>query len=165
MTERNGTAPSSSFVVNGRNYKRGYYLADGGYPNWSTFVKAYSYPTETKEKRFKKLQEPARKDVERAFGSLKARCGILNRPLRSKFTRRIEKVVYTCIILHNMLVKEDGRAICLVHIIDQPVNLVFDESVLAELRDEDMCARLRFDLTEHVANQDLPHLNDPEEAD
>jgi hypothetical protein len=62
-----------------------------------------------------------------------------------------------------MLIKEDGRAICPVHIMDEPVNPEFDVSVLAELRNEEMCSRLRFDLTEHVANQYLPHLNDPEE--
>jgi len=68
LTERNGTAANSSFTLNGRFYKRGYYLTDGIYPKWSTFVKAYPYPTDPKEKKFKKLQEGARKDVERAFG-------------------------------------------------------------------------------------------------
>jgi hypothetical protein len=39
----------------------------------STLVKAYPYPTDPKEKKFKKLQESARKDVERAFGRLKGK--------------------------------------------------------------------------------------------
>ena len=68
-----GTAPSSPFYVNGRHYRRGFYLVDGIYPSWSVFVKAPSFPVEAKEKAFKKLQESARKDVERAFGVLKGR--------------------------------------------------------------------------------------------
>ncbi|KAJ0832132.1 putative protein kinase RLK-Pelle-WAK family [Helianthus annuus] len=68
-----GTAPSSPFYVNGRHYRRGFFLVDGIYPSWSVFVKAPSFPVEPKEIVFKKLQESARKDVERAFGVLKGR--------------------------------------------------------------------------------------------
>ena len=159
LRERNQTAPPSSFAVNGRNYKRGYYLADGGYPSWSVFVKAYKFPVDPKEVKFKRLQEAARKDVERAFGVLKCRWGILNRPLRPKMKARISKIVYTCIILHNMLIKEDGHAISPVHIIDQPIEPQFDEDALMELRDEEVNSRLRFDLTEHVWPQYLDYLD------
>jgi hypothetical protein len=78
---------------------------------------------------------------------------------------RIAKIVYTCIILHNMFLKEGGRAICPVHIIDQPVNPVVDDSVLPELRDEEMHYRLRYDLTEHVGAQDLPYLDEADDSD
>jgi hypothetical protein len=56
LTERNGTAPKSPFIVNGHTYKRGYYLTDGIYPTWHTFVKAFKYPTDPKEKKFKKVK-------------------------------------------------------------------------------------------------------------
>ena len=100
LAERNGTAPNSSFSVNGRFYKRGYYLTDGIYPTYSTFVKAYKHPNDPKEKRFKKLQESARKDVERAFGRLKAKWMILSRPLRAMSVEKIRHIVNTCIILY-----------------------------------------------------------------
>nr|XP_043639516.1 uncharacterized protein LOC122610605 [Erigeron canadensis] len=139
---RNGTAPDSSFRVNGRDYKRGYYLSDGIYNKWSTLVKAYPYPTDPKEKRFKKLQEAARKDVERAFGVLKGKWKILQRPLRPQTKDKIGKYVHTCIILHNMIIKRDEKAISPVHIMDPLVQPVFDESVYAELIDEEVHHRL-----------------------
>ena len=160
VTERNGTAPNSSFYLGERLYKRRYYLTDGIYPKYSTFVKAYPYPTDPKEKRFKKLQESARKDVERAFGRLKGKWMILSRPLRAMSVEKIRQLVYTCIILCNMILKDDGLALSPVHIMDPPVTPVYDDSALHELLDEDIHNRLRYDLTEHVAAQNLPHLDD-----
>nr|GEZ64894.1 hypothetical protein [Tanacetum cinerariifolium] len=64
------TAPKAPFVVNGRTYKQGYYLADGIYPTWSTFVKTFSIARDEKTLKFKRVQESARKDIERPFGVL-----------------------------------------------------------------------------------------------
>nr|XP_043609668.1 uncharacterized protein LOC122581503 [Erigeron canadensis] len=103
VTARNGTAPDSSFHVNGRYYKRGYYLSDGIYNK-----------------------------------------------------RRPEKMSSELLVSS----KRDGRAISPVHIMDPPVQPVFDESVYAELIDEEVHHRLRYDLTEHVWAQDLAYLDD-----
>jgi hypothetical protein len=50
---------------------------DGIYPEWSAFVKAISYLTDRKKQYFVKVQESARKDIERAFGVLQARWGLI----------------------------------------------------------------------------------------
>ena len=68
----NDHAPSVNYIINGHEYKMGYYLADGIYPNWSTFVKTIPCPQGLKKKHFVKAQGSARKDVERAFGVLQA---------------------------------------------------------------------------------------------
>nr|GEX32273.1 hypothetical protein [Tanacetum cinerariifolium] len=61
------------YVVNGFEYRNGYYLADGIYPEWASFVKSFTVATDLKHAYFKQRQESARKDVERAFGVLQGR--------------------------------------------------------------------------------------------
>nr|XP_043616896.1 uncharacterized protein LOC122588765 [Erigeron canadensis] len=133
-TERNGTTPDSSFVVNGRQYKHG--------------------------EKIQEITRGERKDVERAFGVLKGKWKILRRPLRPLIKEKIGQYVYAACILHNMVIKGDGRAISPVHIMDKPVQPVWDDTFYAELLNEDIHHRLRYDLTEHVWAQDLGHLDD-----
>ncbi|GJY65427.1 ALP1-like protein isoform X1 [Tanacetum coccineum] len=63
------TAPKVPVVVNGHTYRKSYYLADGIFPAWSTFVKTFSVAKDEKTMKFKRVQEAARKDIERAFES------------------------------------------------------------------------------------------------
>nr|GEU40277.1 hypothetical protein [Tanacetum cinerariifolium] len=58
-----------------------------------------------------KKQEAARKDVERAFGVLKKKWAILANPARPLKKERILNMMYTCIILHNMIRKDKEKAI------------------------------------------------------
>nr|XP_043633617.1 uncharacterized protein LOC122604817 [Erigeron canadensis] len=62
---------------NGEQFTKGYYLVDGIYPEWSTLVKSFKCPMDPKTLKFKRYQEAARKDVERAFGVLQGRFHIL----------------------------------------------------------------------------------------
>ncbi|KAF3444889.1 hypothetical protein FNV43_RR14582 [Rhamnella rubrinervis] len=75
-----GRAPLANYSINGHDYTMGYYLADGIYPPWSTFVKTIPYPQSNKHKQFAAAQESARKDVERAFGVLQAQFAIVRGP-------------------------------------------------------------------------------------
>ena len=65
------------YSINGHDYTMGYYLVDGIYPQWSTFVKTISAPLEVKKKHFARVQEECRKDVECAFGIVQARFSIV----------------------------------------------------------------------------------------
>ncbi|XP_042397602.1 uncharacterized protein LOC121987967 [Zingiber officinale] len=62
-----GNMSEINFTVNDTAYTKGYYLTDGIYPKWVTFVKAFPCPEDPKRKLFKERQESARKDVEPAF--------------------------------------------------------------------------------------------------
>jgi len=50
-----------------------YYLTDGIYPSYQTFVKSIRLLQSEPDKLFAKHQEGCRKDIERAFGVLQAR--------------------------------------------------------------------------------------------
>ena len=60
-------APPCNYTVNGHAYNMGYYLADGIYPQWTTFVKIISDPHGIKQIQFATMQETSRKNMERAF--------------------------------------------------------------------------------------------------
>ena len=65
-----GRAPHVNYNINGNNYNIEYYLTDGIYPEWTTFVKTFPRSQGEKRKLFSNYQEGQRKDVERAFGVL-----------------------------------------------------------------------------------------------
>ncbi|XP_074327883.1 uncharacterized protein LOC141665800 [Apium graveolens] len=102
-----GNSPTVVFHVNGKRYNNAYYLADGIYPRYSTFVKTISNPTTQSQKLFAKKQEAYRKDVERCFGILQSQWAILRHgaPMHKRSTLR--SIMMTCIILHNMIVEDE----------------------------------------------------------
>ncbi|XP_042035210.1 uncharacterized protein LOC121781551 [Salvia splendens] len=86
-----------------------YYLADSIYPRWPVFLKTISCPTDARRELFAARQESARKDVERGFSVLQARWAIVKGPARSWYMHHIANVMYACIILHNMIIHDEGR--------------------------------------------------------
>ncbi|CAL9001317.1 unnamed protein product, partial [Prunus brigantina] len=60
-----GEAPKITYEINNIVYQTGYYLADGIYPRWTTFVKSIPHPRTQKQKLFATYQESYGKDVER----------------------------------------------------------------------------------------------------
>jgi hypothetical protein len=77
-----GEAPRVQFTVNGNQYNTGYYLADGIYPEWKTFVKTIQLSQTDEDILYAARQEEERKDVERAFGVLQSHFNIVCRPAR-----------------------------------------------------------------------------------
>uniref|UniRef100_A0A0D3B2N9 DDE Tnp4 domain-containing protein n=1 Tax=Brassica oleracea var. oleracea TaxID=109376 RepID=A0A0D3B2N9_BRAOL len=107
-----GRAPKVKFKVNNHTYRMAYYLTDGIYPNWATFIKSIPLPQGPKAEKFAEKQESARKDVERAFGVLQSRFAIVKNPALLWDKEKIGKIMRTCVILHNMIVENerDGYA-------------------------------------------------------
>ncbi|KAA1118879.1 hypothetical protein PGT21_050279 [Puccinia graminis f. sp. tritici] len=103
----NGEAPEVRYTINGNTYTQGYYLADGIYPDWSTLIKTISAPQGLEKRHFSKMQEACRKDVERAFGVLQARFGIIAQPGRGWKHANMQKIMTTCVILHNMIINDE----------------------------------------------------------
>ncbi|WVZ77256.1 hypothetical protein U9M48_025143 [Paspalum notatum var. saurae] len=106
--ERGRSSPVD-FKVNGNTYNMGYYLADGIYSEWLAFVKTIRHPMEAKTQHFSKMQDSACKDIERAFGVLRARFAIVRGLAYGWHPKQIKEIMMCCIIFHNMIVEDEGE--------------------------------------------------------
>ncbi|CAA7027587.1 unnamed protein product [Microthlaspi erraticum] len=105
--DEQGNAPKVNSFVNQRPYDMAYYLADGIYPAYPTFVKTVRLPQSEPDKLFAKYHEGYRKDIERVFGVLQARFQIIREPARMWDIADLQIIMRTCIILHNMIVEDE----------------------------------------------------------
>ncbi|GKC57299.1 ALP1-like protein isoform X1 [Tanacetum coccineum] len=161
-------APVVPFEVNGVTFEKGYYLADGIYPQWAAFVKSFTVARDERNAVFKRRQESARKDVERAFGVLQGRWHIIAQPARAWTVNKLRRIMYTCIILHNMILKNQKFALSDIGdtYICPRANLArtwierceAQRKQAKELCDKQTHAKLQRNLIEHVWQQHL--LND-----
>ncbi|XP_022030258.1 uncharacterized protein LOC110931160 [Helianthus annuus] len=122
-----GTIPKAGFHANGNDYEHGYYLADGIYPEYSIIVKTFSETFDEKRKN----------------------------PCRMWHKDKIRMAMYACIILHNMIIEDDGKAICQNYIPEDLVELpqATTEERLANaqlLRSREIHNTLKADLVEHA---------------
>lgn len=157
-----GEAPVVNFTMNGHEYHYGYYLADGIYPSWPVFMKGVTLPQSEKHRVFTAAQSAWRKDVECAFGVLKARFNILAVPGRSYSRRTLGLIMRACVILHNMII-DDERGTNLDNIYETvasnvgpaihhhaPPSLAARIQMDTEMRESPMYTQLQHDLIEHV---------------
>ncbi|CAL9018669.1 unnamed protein product, partial [Prunus brigantina] len=102
-----GEAPNITYEINNTVYQNGYYLVDGIYPRWTTFVKSILHSRFEKQKLYAAYQEGYRKDVERCFGILQAWWAIIRGAARLFDEEVLRSIMMTCIILHNMIVEDE----------------------------------------------------------
>jgi hypothetical protein len=148
------------FMVNGNSYDMGYFLADGIYPEWPAFVKTIRNPVSQKKSFFAAAQASTRKDIDRAFRVLQARCAVVQGPAYGWDRDQISNIMITCIILHNMIV-EDERELATDRNFDNIGDLVDPSSSsnrvrnnfvqrLHKLKNKTKHQQLQHDLTEHL---------------
>ena len=159
-----GTAPQVNYSVNGHDYTMGYYLADGIYPQWATLIQSISHPTGNKRQYFAKAQEAARKMVERAFGVLQSRFAIVRGPARFWDPETLSKIMRACVIMHNMIVEDEGFVVDHNERFDyggenvEPAHghahRTLEEFIEAhkKIRDKETHVQLKEDLIEHLWN-------------
>ncbi|XP_010477729.2 PREDICTED: uncharacterized protein LOC104756779 [Camelina sativa] len=164
-----GRAPRVRYFVNGRQYNMAYYLTDGIYPKWATFIQSITLPRGRKAKLFAQWQEGCRKDVERAFGVLQARFAIVKNPALFWDKGKIGKIMRASIILHNMIVEDErhdhnfydptefhhregsgSSQVDLSYSTDTPTNLHNMMVTRNDVHDTEMHDLLQKDLIEHI---------------
>ncbi|GJV05686.1 nucleotide-binding alpha-beta plait domain-containing protein [Tanacetum coccineum] len=153
-------APVVPYVVNGVQYRNGYYLADGIYPEWASFVKSFTVATDPKHTYFKQRQESARKDVERAFGVLQGRWGLIQQPARAYEVNTLRRIMYAGIIMHNMILEDQNMSVVdWKHVYSNPARSLqtvwidrcqTQRRKAKELRDKDTHISLQQNLMNHI---------------
>ncbi|GJW19751.1 ALP1-like protein [Tanacetum coccineum] len=108
---------------------------------------------------YKTKHEAAKKDVKRAFGVLKQKWKLIKYPARGLTQSRLSDIMYTCIILHNMIIHDNGNAISPdifpkeQHLDDDPVRTHAESmQVTQEIIDRMGHLSLKADLVEHIWN-------------
>ncbi|GKB09152.1 ALP1-like protein isoform X1 [Tanacetum coccineum] len=156
--------PVASFECNGVTFEKWYYLADDIYPQWASFVKSFTVASSEKNVLYKRKQEGARKDIERAFGVLQGRWRIISQPARAWTINKLRRVMHTCIILHNMILEDQKYALTE---FDEESYICPQPNILRtwvercdirrkkdkELRDKNTHAKLQRNIIEHLWQQ------------
>ena len=93
------------FELGGERFSKLWALADGIYPELERLAKPFSEPVGEDNIRYSTWQEAARKDIERCFGVLQRKFAFLAKPVELWFIEEISNAVYSCIIMHNMMVE------------------------------------------------------------
>ncbi|XP_022040177.1 putative nuclease HARBI1 [Helianthus annuus] len=158
----NGTGPDTRFTVSEVEYRRVYYLADGIYPSWSTIVKTVPYPEDEKRKKIRQASRSCKKRHRTCFWCFNFWCFtkkkvILEQSARAFTPKRLRLCMYACILLHNMIIEDEGRAIC-----EYDENASIGNTVPVDPAQQDLNsfsltndfthANLQHDLVEHIWN-------------
>jgi len=87
-----------------------YGIVDGGYHRWRCLQAVEKNASEPQAMHLSKWLESVRKDVECTFGIMKQRHRLLRSRLLLQDVGTIDDVFFSCAILHNMLLEDDGWA-------------------------------------------------------
>ncbi|XP_020255247.1 uncharacterized protein LOC109832226 [Asparagus officinalis] len=155
-------APPAHYVIQGKEYNMGYYLADGIYPKWATIVQTIQQPQSKKKNYFAMKHEACRKDVERAFGVLQSRFAIVAGSARFWKKHVLHDIMTACIIMHNMIIEDERDVYAPIQEVREApipeVDIVADETTrftqfitrYRQINDKDAHIALRNALIDHL---------------
>eukprot|EP01035_Chromulina_nebulosa_P031103 gene31103-41435_t len=86
-----------------------YLICDGGFVKYRLLICGLKFYSCSEEAYWSSQMESTRKDVERAFGILKARFRCLKLPCLFHKQADIDNMFWTCVIFHNIILTFDGR--------------------------------------------------------
>ncbi|GJR12373.1 putative nuclease HARBI1 isoform X2 [Tanacetum coccineum] len=105
-------------------------------------------------------QESARKDVERAFGVLQGRWGLIQQPARAYEVNTLRRIMYAGIIMHNMILEDQNMSVVdWKHVYSNPARSLqtvwidrcqTQRRKAKELRDKDTHISLQQNLMNHI---------------
>ncbi|CAM9530440.1 unnamed protein product [Discosporangium mesarthrocarpum] len=84
-------------------HRGAYLIVDGGYHKWKCLLLPHKASRTKDQLMWSKRLESVRKDVECCFGILLSRFRILKLLLEFRSEERINCMLYSCCVLHNML--------------------------------------------------------------
>ncbi|XP_026384673.1 uncharacterized protein LOC113280237 [Papaver somniferum] len=158
-----GVSPPCHYQINEKNYDQGYYLGDGAYLMYGCIVQGYKPASNIREGLFNQYQEAKRKDIERAFGGLKGKFGIISKPCRYYKKSDMKAIMRGCLIMHNMCVEVEYRNADWGRIMgDEPQPPIQGNVRLPPhiLYNPAIWAQLRLELTTHMWNRHGEGLRD-----
>ncbi|GJT22937.1 ALP1-like protein isoform X1 [Tanacetum coccineum] len=126
----------------------------------ASFVKSFTVATDPKHTYFKQRQKSARKDVERAFGVLQGRWGLIQQPARAYEVNTLRRIMYAGIIMHNMILEDQNMSVVdWKHVYSNPARSLqtvwidrcqTQRRKAKELRDKDTHISLQQNLMNHI---------------
>jgi hypothetical protein len=104
------------------------------------------------------MQESTRKDVERCFGVLQVRWGIIENPSRLWGLANMDDIMYVCIIMHNIIIENESSEQNLEPLfeVEAPIGITrplpFEALVVGteQLENIELHYNLRGDLVKHL---------------
>ena len=85
-----------------------YYLCVGGYHKWTCMMNPLKHTCTRSDRLWSEWVESTRKDVECTFGILKSRWRFLRNGIVLQNQTSIDYAFFTCCILHNLILENDG---------------------------------------------------------
>jgi hypothetical protein len=98
---------SVSYVINGHTYTKGYYLADGIHPQWSTIVKTNCEPYLENKNGLPSAKRVVGRMLSDPLVCSSSVFAIVWNPALQWSIAHIWEIMNACVIIHNMIIESE----------------------------------------------------------